>query len=66
MAHIAKMFRAQHRNTAGALALLARVDLKEGKTADALDTAVAAFGEGAGGIKAPTRILPEASKAIVT
>jgi hypothetical protein len=73
MDHTAKMFQSQHQDTASALELLARVDLKEGKAVDALthakaavDTAAAVFGEGAGGTKAPTKTLLEASKANVT
>jgi tetratricopeptide (TPR) repeat protein len=70
MEHTAKMFRPEHQDTVSALDLLARVDLKEAKLADAhahakaaLDMAVAIFGEGAGGTKGPKQTLQEVAKA---
>jgi tetratricopeptide (TPR) repeat protein len=71
MDRTAKLFQAQHQDTVSALDLLARVDLKEAKPADALahakaavDMAAAVFGEGAGGTKGPTQTFLEASKAM--
>jgi tetratricopeptide (TPR) repeat protein len=70
MEHTAKMFQPKHQDTVTALELLARVDLKEAKPADALahakaalDMAVAVFGEGAGGTKDPAQILQAVTKA---
>jgi tetratricopeptide (TPR) repeat protein len=70
MEHTAEMFQPQHQDTVSALDLMARVDLKEAKLADALahakaavDMAVAIFGEGAGGTKGAKRTLQEATKA---
>lgn len=71
MEHTARMFQPEHQDTVSALDLLARVDLKEAKLADAqahakaaVDMAVAIFGEGAGGTKAPQQTLQEVAKAI--
>jgi tetratricopeptide (TPR) repeat protein len=70
MEHTAKMFQPKHQDTVTALELLARVDLKEAKPADALahakaalDMAVAVFGEGAGGTKGPAQTLQAVTKA---
>ncbi len=70
MEHTAKMFQPKHQDTVSALELLARVDLKEAKPADALahakaalDMAVAVFGEGAGGTKDSAQILQAVTKA---
>lgn len=70
MEHTAKMFQANHQDTVTALELLARIDLKESKLADAIshakaavDMAAAVFGEGAGGTKAPIKTLQAVTKA---
>lgn len=68
--HTAKRFRPEHQDAVSALVLLARIDLKEAKPADALAHAKAAanaativFGDGAGGTKEPNQILQDATKA---
>jgi len=70
MEHTAKMFQANHQDTVTALELLARIDVKESKLAEAMthakaavDMAVAVFGEGGGGTKAPMRTLQAVTKA---
>ncbi len=70
MEHTAKMFQPKHQDTVSALDLLARVDLKESKPADAqthaqaaLDMAITVFGDGTGGTKGPQKTLQEAKKA---
>jgi ATP/maltotriose-dependent transcriptional regulator MalT len=70
MEHTAKMFQPKHQDTVAALELLARVDLKEAKPADAVahaeaavDMAMAVFGKGAGGTKGPMQTLQAAAKA---
>jgi tetratricopeptide (TPR) repeat protein len=70
MDHTANMFQPRHQDTVSALELLARVDLKEAKPAEALahaksalDMALEVFGEGAGGTRGPAKTFLEASKA---
>lgn len=66
-----RMFQREHQDSVDALVLLARIDRKESKAADALaharaalDMAVAVFGEDAGGTKGPKRVLEEMEKRI--
>jgi tetratricopeptide (TPR) repeat protein len=70
MEHTAKMFQPKHQDTVTALELLARIDVKESKLAEAMthakaavDMAVAVFGEGGGGAKAPMKTLQAVTKA---
>jgi len=70
MDHTSGKLKSTHQDMVSALELLARVDLKEAKPADAqahaqsaFDMAVTIFGEGAGGTKGPQKTLQEAKKA---
>jgi hypothetical protein len=71
MAHTSKLFQPAHQDTVSALELLARVDAKEAKPADAqahakaaLDMAITIFGEGTGGTRGPKQTLQEVAKTV--